>query len=239
MPTTTATPPPADPGQSSPQAGELQLALFVSRYCLLGLSCIGGALLIKQAWGPLWVNVLHFALAALAGLLVVWLWRQQARLTMVLSSLVVLIVLLLLFRVQGDPALRCTLTPEDLMRLATSCRAGAGEAVESMGKEQQTQHGMLSDLQSSAAAAKKGIGDLQAAAAEAKRDIESVRAAADETKQGVAGLQRELPRTAKSTEVTPVASAVADVVKRIALMSKTQFYQGQTLNEINGACRKR
>jgi hypothetical protein len=249
MPTIPTSPPPTEPGPSSPQAGELQLALFVSRYSLLGLSCIGGAVLIQQAWGPLWRNVLHFVLAAVVVLIIRLLWRQLARLMVVLSSLVVLIFLLLLL----NPAQRCMLTAEDLTKLAANCLSGVGDAVNPLAAEQQAQRRILIDLQSTAAATKKDVGDLQSTAAATKKDVGdlqstaatikldvgAVRVTADETKQGVAGLQRDLPKNAKSTELTPIAKDAADTAKRLELVEKVQYFHGKTLTEINGVCRQR
>lgn len=240
MPTIPTSPPPAEPGQSSPQAGELQLSLSIARYTLLALIGSSTGAVIWHAWGPLWRNVLHFALVAGVALIIRLLWRQLAWLMAVLSSLVVLIFLLLLLRPPGNPAQRCMLTAEDLTKLAANCKAGASDAVKPLSEAQQAQSKELSSLKTIVEVTKTDLSsELKKTADATEQHLRVMDDIAKGTKAGVDGLVRDLPKTAKSIELSPIAIDSALAAKRIEIVSKTQIYQGQTLTEINGACRKR
>lgn len=245
MPTPSATPPPANPGASNPQDGAQPLALFVAQTSLLALCCLAGAVFIYLCWGPLWLNVLHVAVAALWLLVVARLWPQPVKLIAVLSLTAILGLgscawllrskQLVLetenqtlrraspSRVESPPPARvvdspppqprsaCELSPEALAGISLAAKTAAAESVKSVLEEQLNQ----------------------------RKQLEMARADFEIVKQGCIGLQRDLQKTAKSTELAPVASSLAKALEGIDSALKIQYIQGKTLTGINAACQKK
>lgn len=244
MPTISTPPPPADPGQSASRNAELQLALFLALLILFSLCGIAGIALIVQEWGSLWRNALLLAVAALVLIVIVWLWRRRAWLVVALSLTVVFLLgrwgwsqhaRLLVLQTENrmlrcalsheegcpspipppppppPPPPTCKLSAEDLSALSAQCKAGAGDAVRPLVDQQALLNTKLDALHN---------------------DSETL-------KQAMASVQRELPKTAKSTDLAPITKDVSGAAKGIDVLLKNQYYQGQTLTEIKGECRSR
>lgn len=244
MPTISTPPPPADPGQSASQNAELQLALSLALLILLALCGIAGTALIVQAWGSLWRNALLLAVAALVLIVVVWLWRRRGWLVIALSLTVVLTLgrwgwsqhaTLLVLQTENrmlrcalsheagcpwpippppppPPPPTCKLSAEDLSALSAQCMAGAGDVAKPLVEQ------VMVQLNTS---------------------FNTIHAEHKTLQLAVVSVQNELPKTAKTTDLVPITKDASGAAKGIDVLLKTQYYQGQTLTEIKGACRSR